>query len=340
MRPNYPFNCWYIAAASEEIAGLFARRVLDQPVVMFRRGTGEVVAMEDRCLHRAYPLSKGRIEDDRIVCGYHGCTYDADGRLVDVPSQENVPPGARVRTYPIHEKSGFVWLWLGEPAAARLRPPPRIPWSAEEDGWGKSLEVSRVRANYLLLHEHYLDLTNVFHMYPEAAPPDIHTLPPLNEVEVSELSVSYSRLTVPTRPASWEMDVAGLAADTKLPRVEEGIFVSPALHVQRYIVDPDGEKPYVLLRVQGFTPESHGATHVFLQIQRNYAIADDRVTVYLRTMFHEMGKRDQDVLETVQQQLDQETRPRRDLNFKADRAAIRARRIAQQMVDDERFVLR
>jgi len=34
------------------------------------------------------------------VCGYHGFAYDPDGCLVNVPSQENLPPGARVRSYP------------------------------------------------------------------------------------------------------------------------------------------------------------------------------------------------------------------------------------------------
>jgi len=91
--------------------------------------------MEDRCIHRAYPLSAGRREGDRVVCGYHGFTYDFDGCLVDVPSQENVPPGARVRTYPVHEQSPFVWMWLGDPGAAALRPPPRLPWYADGTGW-------------------------------------------------------------------------------------------------------------------------------------------------------------------------------------------------------------
>ena len=120
MRSNYPYNCWYVAAASDELGhGLLARRLLDKPVVLYRRDSGEVVAMEDRCIHRAYPLSEGRRDGDRVICGYHGFAYDPDGCLVDVPSQENVPPGARVRTYPVYEQSPFVWIWLGDPGVAR-----------------------------------------------------------------------------------------------------------------------------------------------------------------------------------------------------------------------------
>lgn len=342
MRPNYPFNCWYVAAISDEVGqGLLARRLLDIPVLLYRRNSGEVVAMEDRCVHRAYPLSAGRRDGDRVVCSYHGFCYEPDGRLVHVPSQENVPPGVRVRTYPILEKPPFVWIWLGDPGIAPMRPPLRVPWYADGSGWESTSEVLRIDANYLLLHEHYLDLTGVFILHPEVVPPDIEVLPPLNEVEVSERSVSYTRLTPPSRLAAWETEVTGLPAATVATRREEGTFVSPALHVQRYGIEPEDGGAYELLRIQGFTPESTGSTHIFLQMARNYAIGDERVADFLRTMFHEWAMGDIVVLETVQARLDEATEPRRDINVKADRAAVRARRIAMEMVDEEsgRFTL-
>jgi vanillate O-demethylase monooxygenase subunit len=342
MRPNYPFNCWYVAAISDEVGqGLLSRRLLGKPVVLYRRESGDVVAMEDRCIHRAYPLSAGRRDGDRVVCGYHGFSYDPDGCLVDVPSQENLPPGARVRTYPVHEQSPFVWIWLGDPGAAALRPPPRVPWYADGTGWASTAEVLRVEANYLLLHEHYLDLTDVFVMHPEVVPPDIDMLPPLNEVEVSERSVSYFRELPTSRLAPWEAEITGLPADTAGIRREEATFVSPALHVQHYDIAPDDGKGHELLRIQGFTPESPTATHVFLQMARKFATDNDGVGEFLRTMFHEWADRDANVLEAIQHRLEEDTMPRRDINVKADRAAIRARRIAMDMVDDEsgRFVL-
>src|SRR5204863_342447 len=92
MRPNCPFNCWYMAATSDEVGrDLLARRLLGTEVVLYRAGSGDVVAMEDRCVHRAYPLSAGRLDGDRLVCGLHGFVYDPDGTCVDVPSQKNVP---------------------------------------------------------------------------------------------------------------------------------------------------------------------------------------------------------------------------------------------------------
>lgn len=334
MTPNYPFNCWYVAATSDEVGHeLLGRRLLGTPVVLYRQSSGEVVAMEDRCVHRAYPLSAGRLEGDRVVCGYHGFTYDPDGRCVEVPSQENVPQSACVRTFPVREQSPLVWIWLGNPGAAVLRPPPRTPWFSDPE-WASTGETLHVEANYMLLHEHYLDLTNVFVMHPEAVPPGIETLPPLDEVEVSEMSVSYSRSLPSARLADWEAEATGLSRDTEYSRREEGTFVSPALHVQRYAIDSDG-RAYELLRIQGFTPETPVTTHVFLQIARNYATDRSVVADHLRAMFREMAARDREVLETVQRRLGDEIEPRRDVNVKADRAAVRARRVAQSMVEEE-----
>lgn len=336
MRSDYPYNCWYVAATSDEIdQGLFTRRLLGIHVLLYRLGSGAVVAMEDRCAHRAYPLSAGWRDGDRVVSGYHGLVYEPDGRLVHIPSQENVPPGVRVRTYPVHEDPPFIWVWLGDPGAAALRPPPTLPWYESGAGWSSTHEVLRVDANYLLLQEHYLDLTDVFVVHPEAVPPDVEWLPQLDEVEVSERSVSYTRTVPSSRLAAWEAEITGLPAATTGTRREEGAFVSPALHVQHYAIEPNGSRTYELLRIQGFTPESPGVTHVFLRMARNFATDDEQVGEFLRNMFHEWAIRDARVLEMIQRRLDEDVYPRRDFNVKADRAAIRARRIAMDMVDEE-----
>jgi vanillate O-demethylase monooxygenase subunit len=192
-----------------------------------------------------------------------------------------------------------------------------------------------VDANYMLLHEHYLDLTNVFVMHPEAVPPGLEALPPLDEVEVSERSVSYARVLPAARLADWEAEATGLSRETAYSRREHGTFVSPALHVQSYAIDAEDGRSYEQLRIQGFTPETAGTSHVFLQIARNYATDRAVVGDHLRAVFHEMAARDVVVLETVQRRLGEDGVARRDINVKADRAAVRARRVAQVMVDEE-----
>lgn len=153
MISTFPRNCWYVAATTEEIGDeLTSHRLFDQSILLRRQADGQVVALEDRCAHRGFPLSTGHTEGDLIVCGYHGFCFDGDGVCVEVPSQTNVPYGARVRSFPVREEPPFVWVWPGEPARAVLQAPPRLPWLTDS-GWESSGVTVDVAGNYLLIHD-------------------------------------------------------------------------------------------------------------------------------------------------------------------------------------------
>ena len=108
----HPRNCWYMLATSEEVGREpLGRRALDTGVVLYRTSDGTPVALEDRCAHRPYPLSLGHIDGDNIVSGYTGFVYDAQGFCVHVPTQSEIPVGARVPAFPVHEDGAFVWAW-------------------------------------------------------------------------------------------------------------------------------------------------------------------------------------------------------------------------------------
>ena len=73
----FPKNGWYAAIWSKDLIGEpVARTFLGEPVVLFRAGNGTPAALEDRCCHRAAPLSLGAVEGDHLRCGYHGLTFE------------------------------------------------------------------------------------------------------------------------------------------------------------------------------------------------------------------------------------------------------------------------
>ena len=115
-------NAWYIAAWADEVGRgqLLARRICNEPIVLFREGTGRAGALADRCCHRAAPLSMGSVVEEGIQCGYHGLVIDASGCCVRIPGQKQIPSDARVRSYPVVEKDQLVWVWMGDPAKADL----------------------------------------------------------------------------------------------------------------------------------------------------------------------------------------------------------------------------
>ena len=107
-------NAWYIAAWADEVGGdqPLARRICNEPIVLFRDGAGRVGALTDRCCHRAAPLSMGSVVEEGIQCGYHGLVIDGSGRCVRIPGQKQIPADARVRSYPAIEKDQMVWVWM------------------------------------------------------------------------------------------------------------------------------------------------------------------------------------------------------------------------------------
>ena len=124
-----PVNSWYAVAPAASVSpGPVPVRAVGRPVVLFRRSDGTLAALEDRCAHRAFPLSAGRLDGDLITCGLCGFSYDAAGTCVRVPTQPRVPFGATVPAFAARESAGLIWVWLGEPGRASLHRIPDLPW--------------------------------------------------------------------------------------------------------------------------------------------------------------------------------------------------------------------
>ena len=339
---NYPLNCWYVAAVSEEVGrSLLAREILGQPVLLYRQESGSVVALTDICPHRATRLSDGQLDGDRVVCGYHGFTFAPDGECVRVPSQTHVPFGARVRSFPVREDRPVVWIWMGDPARAARHEPPRLPWLHEEN-WTVFDGRLHVDANYLALHDNSLDFTHLPYVHKELSPEGYVSLPPPLDIAVSEFCVSYSRAFPPGRIPQWQVRATGLDPDRDDYLIREsGEFVSPALHVVHMdiaVPGPGQESPQVYRRpwVRGFTPENPYSTHVFYWVARNYRLDESTVTEHLRTIHERLLREDKQVIETMQ---DHAARygARADLTLvNADIAALKAHEIVNNMLIRER----
>jgi vanillate O-demethylase monooxygenase subunit len=120
-------NCWYVAAWSDQlpVGGIHALSIINEPVVLYRAADGTLVALEDRCCHRSAPLSKGRLEDGcNLRCMYHGLKFDPTGLCIEIPGQDKIPPGTRVRAFPVIERHSWIWVWMGE---AQKADPTLIP---------------------------------------------------------------------------------------------------------------------------------------------------------------------------------------------------------------------
>jgi phenylpropionate dioxygenase-like ring-hydroxylating dioxygenase large terminal subunit len=119
---------WHVVARSSDtnVGEVRATRLLGKDLVLWRSGQA-LCAWEDLCVHRGARLSGGRVQNDCLICPYHGWHYDDSGRCVHIPAHPSQPPPARARanTYPIREKYGLVWVCLGTP---RCEVPELMEW--------------------------------------------------------------------------------------------------------------------------------------------------------------------------------------------------------------------
>lgn len=336
---SFPANSWYVAANSAEVTRqLLSRRMLDIPVLLFRTSTGSVSALEDRCAHRAYPLSKGRLDGDRVVCGYHGFEYDTAGQCVRVPSQAHVPFGAQVRSLPVQDDGTFIWIWAGAPAMAELRRPPGVPWLGDPS-WSTIGGQDDVAAAYLLLHETFADVTHVPFIDPEVAPPALQAMPPPLDIEVTETSVSFSRNYPATALAEWHWRATGLSPQEQYEQRETGRFVAPGLWLDRW--DVHAEDPttgqlgdYSLRFTQAVTPVTDTTSGLVWRISRDFSVGDTSVDTTLRAAFSQYYTRVKEAVETVQATVDAGD-SRRDVDVISDGAALQVRRVVRAMIAEE-----
>ena len=336
--PAYPVQAWYVAATSDEVtAAPVGRRVLESGLVLYRSTDGTPVALEDRDAHRPYPLSLGRVEGDLIISSYSGFAYAPDGTCVRVPTQAAVPFDARVRAYPVQELDGLIWVWLAEPGLADLRRPPRAPWLAD-DHWSTVSGSLTTQASFLLLHENFADITHVAVIDPELAPPVLTSGPvPLQEVEVTETSVSFTRDYPPAMLAAWHADLLGVGPQALFAQRELGRFVSPGMWVDSWTVanDPAGGSTATFQFTHAVTPVGRTSTRHTWWVSRNFAPGNS-VSADLQRRFERYYLQVHEILEIMQGVLTADG-PRADVGVAADAAALQVRRIVNRLVADERL---
>ena len=162
IEEDFVRDCWYVVGWSSDFSEgvIESRRIIDEPVVFYRKQDGRLAAFADRCIHRHAPLSLGRLEGDDIRCMYHGLRFDSDGLCVEIPGQASIPKGACLRTYPVAEKGSWVWVWMGDPAAAdvALIPPVR---GFDDPEWALRSGMLDYDAPYELINDNLLDLSHL-----------------------------------------------------------------------------------------------------------------------------------------------------------------------------------
>ena len=111
---------WYAVLQSKQIPRRRPIGVtrMGEKMVFWRDVRGRAACAVDLCPHRGAALSAGKLSGDCVECPFHGFQFDTSGRCTQIPAigrSAEVPQAFRVRTFPVVEKHGLVYMWWGEP---------------------------------------------------------------------------------------------------------------------------------------------------------------------------------------------------------------------------------
>lgn len=152
---------WYVVAESDELkrGKALRRKVLGEWLAIFRGEDGAPAALQDRCMHRNAPLSKGLVVQGNLQCPYHGWVYDARGEVVAIPSEGKdfkCTRGRRVKPFAVREQDGYVYVNLDAEAAETIAPFAMPHYG--EDGWSSIRLQNRFANNVTNCAENFIDI--------------------------------------------------------------------------------------------------------------------------------------------------------------------------------------
>ena len=334
-------NAWYVAAWDHEVTDEvpFGRTILNEPVVLYRTKEGKVAAVEDRCCHRIYPLSKGRMNEGRIQCGYHGMIFDETGACVDVPWQKNVPKKAKVRAYPVVEQAHWIWIWMGDPALANPDEITDFHWLDDPD-WGAKGTVFHVKCDYKLIVENLLDLTHLAY---------VHQTTIGNDAVAEGAETKYDRTEEDVTVTRWVIDAPAPPTYVKAGGFDKNVdrwqiinFTPPSsIRLDVGACDtgtgaPEGKRVggINMRNLNGITPETETTTHYFWAQAHNFNVDNPDVTELVYQQVHAAFSEDIEVFEEQQALIDREPQAPR-INLSGDVGGLAAVEIIYKLVAEE-----
>jgi vanillate O-demethylase monooxygenase subunit len=273
---SFPLNRWWVAGFSKELDDKpIARTILNLPMVLFRLPNSTVAALSDRCCHKDLPLSCGTVEDAGLRCGYHGLLYNGSGKCIEIPGQERIPEKARVNSYPLRERDGILWVWVGssvdvdpmdEPPAYPLHRDPRFKFGSGHFHYN---------APYQLIHDNLLDLSHVGYVHQKTigGNPTQHMTASFKTSVVGDVVVVNrpmpNTLAPPTYTAIWPFEGRVDRWQEVEFHVSHLLIWAGAGEVGQYALDDPNRGGMHIRGFHGVTPETETSSHYFWSIGTN-----------------------------------------------------------------------
>jgi phenylpropionate dioxygenase-like ring-hydroxylating dioxygenase large terminal subunit len=310
-------SAWYVAAYSSELdeKKIISLSMLGEPVVLYRKTDGTVVALEDRCVHRFAPLSLGRLEGDNIRCMYHGLLFNACGKTIEIPGQDMIPPQACVRSYPVVERSGWLWVWMGDKDKAdeSLIAP---VYGMRHPDWFLPEDQMDYECNYELINNNLTDLGHLAWVHAQSFGADeswTNSTPKVSAIEHGVRMDRWIRNIPPIPPLGKAASHERVDHWTQLDYLVPGVFhfynaLYPAGHAEKLGGEPPAKDDPALLyehyTQQAVTPMTEKTTRYFYTWGPSNRVGNEEESAIMRQVLDQAFQEDKVIIHRQQAVID------------------------------------
>ncbi|MCI2810655.1 aromatic ring-hydroxylating dioxygenase subunit alpha [Eoetvoesiella caeni] len=338
---SYLKNAWYVAALANEVDAteFFHRKILDTSILIYRKEDGQAVALHDRCPHRFAPLHLGKRLGDDVVCLYHALRFDCSGKCTHNPhGQGHIPKAAQVKSFPLVERFGFLWIWMGDEAADLDMLP---DFGELETGHPNSVGYTymHMNANYELIIDNVMDLSHIDHVHGEIITTRGQLSPQVPQIKEKEKAISARW--------EWKQTPAMMIFANFLPEPKEearhyfDITWTPPANIQLSVGAVQGDKSLDecigQYDLHTTTPETENSTHYFFATRRNHNVEDAEYNAMkIKAMHEAFITEDGPIIQAVQDEMG--TNDFFGLNpvlMSNDVAPVKVRRLLKKLIDEE-----
>lgn len=337
----FAYNHWYVAGLVEEFGReLKARTLLERSILFYRRENGDLVAMQNRCLHRSFPLAESTLDGDNVICGYHGANYGPDGALIRFPGQKTCPKG-QLKTYATKEVGPLVFIWMGEADGADESRFPDLQ-HLEDPSFRTYYGAKFLEGSYLFMQENLNDLTHFAFLHANTFRFDEQYLDLPVEITRSGSSVRLNRVET-----NWDEvgkvyppEVHEAVGNRAIAKHDGGVSVAPGIFKGEapliVIADPGEEDVRFDMYVMHYvTPQTKGSAHYWYSLSQNFAQQNDAFYTKQEARVKQGFDEDVFAVKHMQRLLNNDSTEMDEISVNADRAGLLFRKTMLNWVNEE-----
>jgi vanillate O-demethylase monooxygenase subunit len=281
----------------------------------------------------------GKLIGNVVKCPYHGLEFDAAGKCVKVPSQDMVPPSAKVRSYPLVEKNHWLWIWMGDPAKAD---PALIEdfHFLDDPKWRFGGNYLHVESNYLLLVENLLDTTHLPFLHPTTLGTGSFARSEF-EVKRDGDRITVSRYDMNSQPAAFHKQMGDFPDGMSVDRWQVTHYGPPSFvkldigsaPVGTPVRQGERSKGVNMWNLNAITPETEKTSHYFFAQAYNFKLDQPWISDMLAKQITDIFQDDLAMVKAQQKNMDMGPSP--SVTLGQDKAWIAMRGIVDRLIREE-----